>query len=476
MNRNTATGVASERRAGPWLTVLAAAAVVVVVAVASLGTLEQLMLLVGLCVVAGAGVVLSSSFTVFLCLAIVLRPLLDLMAGPRQDALSVTELFGASILAVSVGWLLLNWQSLAERMTERLPVALVAFTVVLGLSALGAPSIGAALPVVVRVAAGVVIFLTIELLLARGALTLRTLVAVLAAAAAVPLAYPLLGLVGVPTTHVKDGIVALKSVFYLSNSFAYFLVPYIVVLAAWVVHANRHRLVAAGLFAVAVVELILTQTRGAWFAAAIGLGVVGVLLSRRLLMALTATAVAAALFVPSVNARLVNLIPNPDDPRTNSSFAWRLDHWERLAPMVAESPLLGIGPGGAIEATGKEPHSDVVRAVVETGLLGLIVYVWLLFEALRLAYRVVRRFRASQEHSEVEAWLPDRGVVALVTGLSAYIVAFCVGQLGDNLIDNVTLLWGLMPALAILRWSLDAPVSALTMTEPEAHVRASLNA
>src|SRR4029079_2947644 len=70
----------------------------------------------------------------------------------------------------------------------------------------------------------------------------------------------------------------------------------------------------------------------------------------------------------------------------STSFAWRVAYWDRLLPMVAAQPILGIGPDRArvIDPArfdrpdvfaGRPPHSMWVEALVETGALGLLVLI-----------------------------------------------------------------------------------------------------
>ena len=84
-------------------------------------------------------------------------------------------------------------------------------------------------------------------------------------------------------TTRKDDVDALKSVFYLSNNFAYFLVPLIILGVAWALRTTGWvRYAALAYIGVVGVELILTETRGAWLCAALGALIVCLLLDRRI--------------------------------------------------------------------------------------------------------------------------------------------------------------------------------------------------
>ncbi|WP_435745243.1 O-antigen ligase family protein [Nocardioides sp. SYSU DS0663] len=425
-------------------------------------------------VLVAAGLSAWRSFAVFTCGAIVARPLLDLAAGPRSAGLALTDVFGGAVLLVSLVWLWFNRGDLADRLRVPLVRAALAMLLVMALSAFAAPHITGAAQVVLRFAAGVAAFLVLDLLLHRRKLTPARLLGVLGLAYVVPLLFPLLGLVGVPVAHEKDGVTALKSVFYLSNNYGHFLVPLVIVSAAWFIRSRgRVRWYAGALLLLAAVELLGTQTRGAWFAALIGLGCVGMLLSRRFVLGAAVAAVLVVLFVPAVNDRLTSLEPGNAPPRNESSLAWRFGHWEQLLPLSMEEPLLGLGPDESVVLTGKEPHNDYVRALVETGVLGLAAYLWFLLQLVMVAGRAILRVGGTPLHRYLGFLglrpdpgpetsdargdaLPAAGVVAgpltqaTVAGLGTYTLGVVIASVAENLIDNVTFLWVLMPCAAIL--------------------------
>ena len=408
--------------------------------------------------VVAAAVTVWRSFATFICAVIVVRPLLDLTAGPRSAGLGPTDIFGGAVLLVSLVWLWTNRTSLAERLRLRLSTALLAMLLVMAISAFAAPEITSASQLVLRVGAGAAIFFVLDLLLHLRRLSPRTLLLTLGAAYVIPLLYPLLGLVGVPVFHEKDGVTALKSVFFLSNNYGHFLVPLVTVAAAAFAQTRgRQRAIALAVSLVAGVELLGTQTRGAWFAAFVAVVCAGLLLNRRLALGAAVLTVVVTLYVPAVNARLTSLEPDSAQPRSESSLAWRIGHWEELLPMATKNPLIGIGPNESVILTGKEPHNDYVRALVETGGLGLITFLWFLGELLAAAWRAVglvggtpigarRRARDTADRP----WAAERATQAVVVGLGAYMVGVVFAALGENLIDNLTFLSVLMPCAALL--------------------------
>ena len=254
-----------------------------------------------------------------------------------------------------------------------------------------------------------------------------------------------------PVSHEKDGIPALKSVFFLSNNFGHFLVPFVLVVVAMATQAKgRVRLALYALAAVLGAELLMTETRGAWIAAIVGILVVGAVLDRRLLLGVLVVPVLLVAFVPSVTERVTSVLPDPGDARSESSLTWRFEHWTEVLPMVEESPVTGVGLDETQRRTGKEPHNDFLLVLVEMGLAGLAVYLWFLGAAVLTGLRATRRV--------IEPRLPVEPLVHGVTvALFGYAVAFIVASTGENLLENVTTLWVVLPALAAVSWVAHAP-------------------
>jgi putative inorganic carbon (HCO3(-)) transporter len=452
------TGLSTGRpvlRPAVLVAVVVAVCAVVVAASAVGRTTTAVVGLVGL--VGVAYLVHRRSILAVVVVVSVVRPLLDLTATRRGDGLSPTEVFGVLTLVVLGGWLFTRRHAVVARLAGPLPLALVALVVAYALATLGSPVPVEGAAATMRVATGVAMFLVVDQLLADGRLTVRRLVALLAAVSAVPLAYPLLGLVGVPVTAQKDGVAALASVFFLSNNFAHFLVPLLVVGAAWALRTTgRARWIATAYVAVVAVELVLTQTRGAWIAGAVGVLVVCLLLDRRVAALVSVGLGAVALAVPPVTARILSLVPDPSNPYSESSFAWRLHQWQRLAGEAEANPVTGGGPGVSVLLTGKEAHNDYLKALVETGVFGLLAYLAVLAAAVYTAWAAFRCTRVPDVERDPEAGLAQ----ATYAAAAGYAVAIVVSAAGENLVDNVTFLWIALPLLAVAHHAVRPPPTA----------------
>jgi putative inorganic carbon (hco3(-)) transporter len=225
----------------------------------------------------------------------------------------------------------------------------------------------------------------------------------------------------------------------------------VLVVVALAAHAHGRVRVLLFLLAAALgAELLLTETRGAWIAAIVGILVIGAVLDRRLLLAALVTPVLLVAFVPSVAERVTSTVPDPSEPRTESSLTWRLEHWTEVLPMVDESPITGVGLGETDRRTGKQPHNDFLLVLVEMGIVGMLVYLWFLGAAVVTGFRATRRV--------LDRTLAVEPIVEAVTvALFGYAIAFIVASSGENLLENVTALWVVFPAFAAVSWVAAAP-------------------
>ncbi len=160
----------------------------------------------------------------------------------------------------------------------------------------------------------------------------------------------------------------------------------------------RQRRMGWAFFLLSALGILFTWSRGAWLAAAIGLG--GYLLwtgrfqgpgTRRTVMTLAAAAVLAAVALAFATGRI-----RP----TSNSDAGRVAVWQTSWRMFAANPLLGVGPDAFglmlgrykadsfVRAYGESgsqghAHNDFLQALSMAGLVGFAAYAWLLIAAWR---------------------------------------------------------------------------------------------
>ena len=401
-----------------------------------------LMPLVGLAGVAILGYIAVTRFEAFILTVLVVRSALDLTKTTDTGAsvMDPASLLALLMIGASLMWLLVSRHKRIAHTWTPFSIGIVGLGLASMVSLLGTNNLLTSISEALRIISGVLMFLVCDRLLAFGT-SKKSFVWVIAAAGLVPLLMGVVGpLLNLNVTHVKDGVIALHSTFHLSNAYAHFLLPYLVVGAALWLHARGWKSKAAlgAVLAVAAVEMLFTQTRGAWIGLGLALLLVAIL-DRRWVGIFATVAVAVALLLsPLFAARIVDLGQNPDQPRQTNSWEWRVEHWGQIIPLVDGRPLTGIGAGMTLEESPneKEPHNDYILALVELGAFGIVTYLVVVGGFIYVSFRALRR--------TVEGW--ERG---LLLGIAAYSVAFAAVSLAENLVTSVAFLWYVMPLAAI---------------------------
>ncbi|GGL07974.1 O-antigen ligase family protein [Mangrovihabitans endophyticus] len=447
--------------AARWTPVLTGAAAVFTVAVAAWITVclqsgRMLAAAVPVAALIGVAVLLLAltRFAAYVLVLLAVRPMVDLvkLSGPaagRADAGGVSRAFDPSTL-LAVLFLLAAGLWLAARArrggglrVSPLGVSLLLVGATAVVSALGAERLGVSMLEALRILTVVVMFLVLEQLVAERGMARRVLVACFVALALVLAYTAVMSALGHPPAEVKGSFTRISGPFAQSTTLGRFLMFLLIFGAAVHRHvAGRARPLLGVLLAVAAVVLLLTNTRGAILAAALGLLVVAaVRRSARLLLAVGLAGVLALAALPAVGARFAQLgeARAPGGAPTGNTWDWRLDYWGQIVSLAGRNPVTGIGPNMTQSQTAeaKKPHNDILRAYVETGVLGLAAYLAMLVLMLRAAASAVRRAP------------PDSARRGAAIGFLGCAVAFVAVSAVSNVLSNVATLWYLMAFAAV---------------------------
>jgi O-antigen ligase len=187
-------------------------------------------------------------------------------------------------------------------------------------------------------------------------------------------------------------------IYNTANAVALYLVPLIGLTAAIAIYERRQdvRLVAAAFTGLFVVNTFLSLSR----AGLLALGVIAVVLAvmnryRMYLVPAVIVAGIVAALIPGIRSRLAHEF-NPSDP--NNTFLSRAHLWQATLNMLRDHPLFGGGMfgfaktiqayrGGVYEENLIYPHNLILNFWTETGLLGLVSFLWLLVQAFRVGWR-----------------------------------------------------------------------------------------
>jgi O-antigen ligase len=170
--------------------------------------------------------------------------------------------------------------------------------------------------------------------------------------------------------------------------------------------------IAAG--ALAVNGFILTRTRAALIALIVGVVIAfitGVGGNRRKLILYGPPALIVLIFLidPGFMTRMTNW--SDSDGQLELSAQRRLDIWALSINIIRDYPF-GIGPGNFpryiadydADLFGRDSHNTLIRCTTELGVQGLMLYLLLILNAIRLLMKASRVSQGTTHHAEIRRY------------------------------------------------------------------------
>lgn len=350
-------------------------------------------------------------------------------AAEAPKALDPSSILGALFVLMAMLWLASQHRSMGTFPGSPLRRALLVFLAACSLSILGSSNPGTAALVTIRILSAVMIFMVFEQLMLDPDRMRRALLAVYLSAV-FPIVFTVFGLLsGNPRTEQKGDFTRIVGTFNQSNSFGRYLMLLIVMgVALYPYVERRFRVPLMAILVGCSGCLAMTYTRSALVGTVIGLVVVGLVQNRRVVVGLLVAGALALLVVPNLSARFTELAGEDEGSNT---LEWRLGYWAEVLPLANVNPVTGIGMGQTQYYTEEEkaPHNDLLRAYVETGLIGLAAYSYLMVLLIVTGRRAV---------AVTDGGTFDRGVAVGYLGCA---VSFLADSMVANVLSNVAVLW-----------------------------------
>jgi O-antigen ligase len=183
---------------------------------------------------------------------------------------------------------------------------------------------------------------------------------------------------------------------YGSNETAAFLAQFAMFFWGFLqfVKRKKYKLFAYGIVAVTLFATMYTFSRGAYLAILVSVFVLGLLKDRKLLVVLGIFLLTWQTIVPIPVRERVNMTVNANG-ELESSANERVELWKNAEESILNSPIIGSGFGtfqyGQHVDDLRDTHNWYVKVMVETGVIGLIMAVYLLQQLLSLSYRLFKR-------------------------------------------------------------------------------------
>lgn len=131
-------------------------------------------------------------------------------------------------------------------------------------------------------------------------------------------------------------------------------------------------LLVGGVYAYGV---LYCYSRGAWMAYLLGIGLVGLLRHRMVLVILIVAAVLSPLWLPQSVKDRYNMTEDSEGQLEESAES-RPVFWAKAIEMWRESPVIGNGIGSFKARVGMDTHGVYHRTLAEQGTIGLALFMW----------------------------------------------------------------------------------------------------
>jgi hypothetical protein len=154
------------------------------------------------------------------------------------------------------------------------------------------------------------------------------------------------------------------------------------------------KLISYGIVALTILACMYTFSRGAYLALVFSVFVLGLLKDRKLLLILGVFLVTWQTIVPTPVRERVNMTKDSNG-QLEASAQERVDLWTQAQQSIISNPIFGTGFAtfqyGQHVGDLKDTHNWYVKILVETGIIGFIMYFILLQQLLAMSYRLFKR-------------------------------------------------------------------------------------
>lgn len=170
--------------------------------------------------------------------------------------------------------------------------------------------------------------------------------------------------------------------------------------------------------------LMYSLSREGYLAFLAGCVFLGVVKQRKLLILLAVFAFTWSSVVPGAVKQRIDMTYNKTSGKLDHSSQVRVDLWEEALPIISANPVLGVGFDTYAYTQHvydyRDSHNLYVKTLVETGFVGLLLFLWLLIKSFLTGYRLFRLAK-------------DPFLSSLGLGLAAWVVCAMVANFfGDR--------------------------------------------
>ncbi len=188
------------------------------------------------------------------------------------------------------------------------------------------------------------------------------------------------------------------------NGFAAFEAQFMVfLLGLYAFQKNRTvKLVLLGVVGTGIYCLLYSFSRGGYLAFLLGLVFLGIFQERKWLIAVVVLLIAWQTILPASVQQRIAMTYDKEDRQLDTSAQARVTLWEDAVKLFHQNPIVGTGfntyeylnrvelEHGFQGGYYKDTHNYYLKVLVETGIPGLILFVWLLFRMFGIGFALYR--------------------------------------------------------------------------------------
>jgi len=150
-----------------------------------------------------------------------------------------------------------------------------------------------------------------------------------------------------------------------------------------------------GLIGTGIYCLLFSFSRGGYLGLLAALVVLGILRDRKLLLLVGGLLIAWQTVLPDAVQERITMTTEAAAPgELESSAQERVELWQDAFELLGQNPVIGIGFGTyqALKRVGpySDTHNYYIKVLVETGVVGLCVFLWLLLRMWRVGFVLYR--------------------------------------------------------------------------------------
>jgi len=224
--------------------------------------------------------------------------------------------------------------------------------------------------------------------------------------------------------------------FYHPSSFAQYMV--LVMALSLILFFMSRKFVPGKLFSLfaiffSLLVIVITYTRGSWIALLVFFISIAVMKFRMVLVPIIIIPIFLYVGVASVQNRVNITFSDPD-----SSLFWRLNMFRDSLEVSQDHLILGVGVGTSEElmrqkrnlddGVSSATHNDYIKALVESGVFGLLSFVFLIANLGLIILRVIKNTTSKMVEN----------ISVVLLGM---FVALYVWHFADVILQNVSVQW-----------------------------------